>query len=279
MGVGRMMARRSTTLESLPTGSGRSVPLQIAVLDSDSGFLMVLAKRLERLEWIHSVLDPSIPTEAIASLNVDALIVDFARQGPGRWAWLERLCQSPRGFSIVICTGPSTVVERVRALRLGADGWLSKPCHPEELIARVEAVVGRRHRPEPRSLEPITAGEVEVRRDLYQAFVHERSLGLTRREYQLIELLSSADGEVVPRSSIYERLWGFEMARNDRSVDVFVHKLRRKLESASPRWCYVHTHFGIGYRFAAEPVDGVEAPRELEPAVAVAVSSDARLAA
>jgi DNA-binding response OmpR family regulator len=270
------MARRLTTLEGFPVGSDRPLPPRIAVLDSDSGFLVVLAKRLERLEWEHRMLSLSVSTEAIASMRVDALIVDFASLGPGRWAWLERLCEAPRGFSIVICTGPSTVVERVRALQLGADVWLSKPCHPEELIARVEAVVGHRGRPEPRNLEPVTVGEVEIRRDQYQAFVHDRSLCLTRREYQLVELLSRAGGEVIPREIIYEGLWGFEMARNDRSVDVFVHKLRRKLECASPRWRYVHTHFGIGYRFAAEPVESELAPRELEPAAA---SSDARLAA
>jgi len=256
--------------------SNRPLPLRIAVLDSDSGFLTVLVKRLERLECKHRVLDSSIPTGRIASMRLDALIVDFASLGPERWTWLERLCQSPRGFSIVICTGPSTVVERVRALRVGADGWLSKPCHPEELIARVETVVGRRRWPEPLSFEPITVGEMEVRRDLYQAFVRERSLCLTRREYQLVDLLARAGGEVIPRKIIYERLWGFEMPRNDRSVDVFVHKLRRKLECASPQWRYVHTHFGIGYRLAAEPIEIEQAPRELEP---VAALTDTPLAA
>jgi DNA-binding response OmpR family regulator len=271
------MARRPTTLDSFPIGSDRPLPLRIAVLDSDSGFLVVLAKRLQRLEWEHRMLPSRVSTEAIASMQIDALIVDLASLGPKRWAWLERLCQAPRGFSIVICTGPSPVAERVRALRLGADVWLSKPCHPEELIARVEAVVGHRRRPEPRNLEPVMVGEVEIRRDQYQAFVHDRSLCLTRREYQLIELLSRAGSEVVPRNTIYECLWGFEMTRNDRSVDVFVSKLRRKLKRASPRWRYIHTRFGVGYHFAAEPVESELAPCELQPAAASL--SDTRLAA
>jgi len=143
----------------------------------------------------------------------------------------------------------------VCGLRLGADDWLNKPCHPEELIARVEAVTFHRRRPESRSLEPVSFGEVEVRPDQFQAFVHGRSLNLTRREYQLIELLSRADGEVLPRETIYECLWGAPMIRNDRSVDVFVHKLRRKLEQASPDWKYIHTQFGVGYQLTAEPLD------------------------
>ena len=64
------------------------------------------------------------------------------------------------------------------------------------------------------------------------------------------------------REEIYQRVWGYAMVHGDRSVDVFVRKLRQKLEKVSPGWRYIHTHFGIGYRFAAEPADGpvVEAP-------------------
>jgi DNA-binding winged helix-turn-helix (wHTH) protein len=64
---------------------------------------------------------------------------------------------------------------------------------------------------------------------------------------------------VLEREEIYQRVWGYAMARGDRSVDVFVRKLRQKLERRSPDWRYIHTHFGVGYRFAAEPVDGTGA--------------------
>ena len=58
---------------------------------------------------------------------------------------------------------------------------------------------------------------------------------------------------MLEREEIYQRVWGYAMARGDRSVDVFVRKLRQKLEKASPGWRYIHTHFGVGYRFAPEP--------------------------
>jgi DNA-binding winged helix-turn-helix (wHTH) protein len=63
---------------------------------------------------------------------------------------------------------------------------------------------------------------------------------------------------VLEREEIYSRLWGYTMVRGDRSVDVFVRKLRQKLEKASPQWRYIHTHFGIGYRFAAESLEVVD---------------------
>jgi DNA-binding winged helix-turn-helix (wHTH) protein len=67
---------------------------------------------------------------------------------------------------------------------------------------------------------------------------------------------------VLEREEIYSRLWGYAMVRGDRSVDVFVRKLRQKLEKASPQWRYIHTHFGIGYRFAAESLEvvGLDVP-------------------
>jgi len=73
---------------------------------------------------------------------------------------------------------------------------------------------------------------------------------------------------VLEREKIYQRVWGYAMAHGDRSVDVFVRKLRQKLERHSPSWAYIHTHFGIGYRFEPEPAGIVE--EELRPAPAEA---------
>jgi DNA-binding response OmpR family regulator len=244
---------------------------RVAILDCDSGFLAVLTNRIERLGWQYRVLSARTTQKTLASLQADVLIVDLSMLGARRWKWLARQCEQRPDVRVIVCSGTSTVAERVCALRLGADDWLAKPCHPEELIARVEAVTSQRHRPEPRDLSPVIVGEVEIRPDLYQAFVHGHSLGLTRREYQLIQLLSRAGSEIQPREVIYECLWGYTMARNDRSVDVFIHKLRRKLERASPEWRYIHTHFGIGYRLGAERVDGaaeLELGRAREPLVA-----------
>ena len=82
-----------------------------------------------------------------------------------------------------------------------------------------------------------------------------RSLDLTRREFELLLLLAEAEGQVLEREAIYQRVWGYAMAHGDRSVDVFIRKLRQKLEKRSPGWGYIHTHFGVGYRFDPESVD------------------------
>ena len=167
-------------------------------------------------------------------------------------------------------------VERELSHHLGADDWVTKPCHPEELIARAESVARRRRTQATRvDSSPLRVGELEIRADQFQAFAAGRTVDLTRREFEMIQLLAKVEGQVMPREEIYERVWGYAMARGDRSVDVFVRKLRQKLERASPRWRYIHTHFGIGYRLAAEPLDTptvsdqprAEVPPELARAV------------
>jgi DNA-binding response OmpR family regulator len=236
---------------------------KIGILDSDRGFLLVFGNRVESAGWEHVVLSAKTASEDVCAMGLDALVVDVALLGAARLGWLERVCRGREEMRVLVCTGESSVAERVRALRFGVDDWLTKPCHPEELIARIEAVTLNRRSSPPRDLTPARVGDVEIRPDQYQAFVEGESLRLTRREYQLIDLLRSTPGEVIPRELIYERLWGYEMARNDRSVDVFVHKLRRKLDVASPGWAYIHTHFGVGYRLSA-----VQTPVTAEPIAA-----------
>jgi DNA-binding response OmpR family regulator len=235
--------------------SSPGTPPRIAVLDRDNGFVQMLSKRLDRLSWEHSVITNPVPSEAIVSMRINALIVNLAVLGPNAWTWLESLCKALPELGVVVCTGPSTVAQRTSGLRLGADDWVTKPCHPEEVIARVESAV--RCRRQTTSLIKITklsAGEIEIRSDCFQAFAEGVSIDLTRREFELLELLAAAEGRVLEREEIYSRLWGYTMVRGDRSVDVFVRKLRQKLDKTSPGWRYIHTHFGIGYRFAAEPL-------------------------
>ena len=250
-------------------------PLRVAVLDGDTGFLQVLTNRLDRLGWEHRVLASAPLPEQLVPMRLGALIIDLSVLGPQAWDYLNRVCSELPGLAVVVCTGRSSVAQRVRGLRMGADDWITKPCHPEEVIARVEAVARRRRRAEAPASEPVSAGEVVIRADQYQAYVGDRSVDLTRREFELIQLLADAEGRVLEREDIYQRVWGYAMARGDRSVDVFVRKLRQKLEKASPDWRYIHTHFGVGYRFAAEAVEDDKAVATPDPTPAQATSSPA----
>ena len=247
------------------------------MIDTDSGFVTVLARRAESAGWQMTQKTGPVPPRDLVAMKLNALLVDPAVLGDEAWDYLDRVASMLPDLGLVVCTGRSTVAQRVRGLRLGADDWMTKPCHPEEALARLEAVSRRRRRGRhEHEATPLAAGELEVRPDRFQAFVGDVALDLTRREFELLYLLAEERGQVLEREQIYQRVWGYAMAHGDRSVDVFIRKLRKKLETLSPSWAYIHTHFGIGYRFEPEPAgilaeeihpapEQPDAPREAEP--------------
>lgn len=241
--------------------------MRVAVMDTDSGFVRVLSNRMDSVGWQYRVMASAVPIDELVSMKVNAVLVDISVMGKEGWSYLERLCGSLPDLGVIVTMNGATVSQRVRGLRIGADDWVTKPCHPEEVLARVEAVVRRRRVGSGAPSEgPVLAGELEIRADQFQAFVGGESIGLTRREYELLALLASRAGNVLERETIYQEVWGYAMAHGDRSVDVFVRKLRHKLEKRSPGFRYIHTHFGVGYRFAPEhnssldPEAGTETP-------------------
>ena len=101
--------------------------------------------------------------------------------------------------------------------------------------------------------EVLKAGELEIRPSEHLARARGRALSLSVRELELLAALARREGRIVPREELYETVWGTPLRAQDRSVDVYVHKLRTKLAAALPEWGFIHTHFGFGYRFQPEP--------------------------
>lgn len=234
-----------------PSGSS---PVKVAFIDNDSGLLTVMERRIAALRWESEVLQYAPGPDQLTARRLHALAINPALTGLD---YVERISLSMPALALIIISGPATVADRVRGLRAGADDWITKPCHPEEVVARIQAVLRRRRVAElPIQEDAIAAGELKIRPEMFDAFVGDEPAGLSRKEYELLWLLAGAGGRVLEREKIYERVWGYTMVRGDRSVDVFVRKLRTKLERVSPAWRYVHTHFGVGYRFAAGRADG-----------------------
>jgi DNA-binding response OmpR family regulator len=232
--------------------------IRVAFIDDDSGLMTVLDRRFAALRWDREVLGYAVAPEQLAAMRIHALVVNPALTGLDYIEWVSG---SLPGLALIVCTGTAPVADRVRGLRGGADDWITKPCHPEELVARLETILRRRRVGDTKVAdETIAAGELAIRPDRFDVYAGDEAASLSRKEYELLHQLAAAGGRVLEREDIYQRVWGYTMARGDRSVDVFVRKLRQKLERVSPDWRYVHTHFGVGYRFAAEPGEGVEIP-------------------
>ncbi|MEY2514417.1 MAG: hypothetical protein QOJ89_1775 [bacterium] len=101
--------------------------------------------------------------------------------------------------------------------------------------------------------ELISVGALQIRASDGLVTAAGRPLTLSIREYELLLALARRHGRIIPREDVYREAWGSSMRKGDRSVDVYVHKLRDKLDAALPGWRYIHTHLGFGYRLAAEP--------------------------
>ena len=99
----------------------------------------------------------------------------------------------------------------------------------------------------------LRAEELEIRPSEFTAFAAGRPLHLTARELHLLAALVERQGRIVSREELYGTVWGQRYSKSDRSVDVYVARLRHKLEGAVPGKRFIHTHFGFGYRFQPEP--------------------------
>jgi DNA-binding response OmpR family regulator len=120
----------------------------------------------------------------------------------------------------------------------------------KELVARVQAHLRRAGRAHERGASSvIEADGLVIDPEQVQAFVNGRSTGLTPREFEVLHALARNPGKPMPRERLYREVWGYEMLPGDRSVDVFVRKVRRKLGELANDHSFIETHYGVGYRF------------------------------
>jgi DNA-binding response OmpR family regulator len=139
-------------------------------------------------------------------------------------------------------------------LDLGADDYLVKPFSMIELAARVRAALrsGVRAQNLDRS-EPIELQELLVDPRTVQAYVNGKSAGLTPTEFRLLHALANEEGRVVTRDELMQTVWGRRQRARDRTVDVFIRKLRLKVDRAASMHVFIHTRHGVGYKLEARP--------------------------
>jgi DNA-binding response OmpR family regulator len=185
----------------------------------------------------------------------DLVILDLMLPQMDGWRFTEEVRSDDPDVPVIMCSARTSEHDRVHGLDIGADDYVTKPFSMKEMVARVSAHLRRRDKARARGAEgPIEAEGLTIDPDQVQAFAGGQSVGLTPREFQVLLVLAKAAGKPLARNKIYREAWGYEMMAGDRSVDVFVRKLRQKLRAAIPDVAFVITHYGVGYRF--EPTHG-----------------------
>jgi DNA-binding response OmpR family regulator len=211
-----------------------------------------LVAPMQERGWEVVLLGGAPAPAMLARLGAILLLLDADAVGSAELLGPLLEAAAGAGVGLVAIGGGTTVAERVAGLQAGLDGWIEPDSEPREAVARMAAVMRPRLERERLERAVRSHGELDVRRDLLDAVVGERHAELTTREFELLELLCACDGAVVSRERIHRALWHREPPAGDRTVDVLVSRIRRKLKSVSPDWGYLHTHPGAGYRFAAE---------------------------
>jgi two-component system, OmpR family, alkaline phosphatase synthesis response regulator PhoP len=183
----------------------------------------------------------------------DVVILDLMLPQRDGWSVIEHARADGIGTPIIVVSARGTEHDRVHALDIGADDYLVKPFAMAELVARVNAAARRGVRsPEPVRGEPIEIEELRIDPREVQAYVDGESCELTPTEFRLLYQLALDRGRVVTRDELLQKLWGRRETRRDRTVDVFVRRLRDKIDRRATRHTFIQTRYGVGYKL--EPV-------------------------
>jgi two-component system phosphate regulon response regulator PhoB len=209
-----------------------------------------------------SGLDPVCVTngeQGLARLRYerpDVCVLDLMLPGLDGWRLIESARGEGIGTPIIVVSARGTEHDRVHALELGADDYLVKPFSMRELVARVQAAVRRGVRAqEPRRGEPIEIEELRIDPREVQAYVDGENAELTPTEFRLLYQLALDRGRVATRDELLQKLWGRRESHRDRTVDVFVRRLRDKIDRRAPHHTFIQTRYGVGYKL--EPISKV----------------------
>jgi DNA-binding response OmpR family regulator len=183
----------------------------------------------------------------------DVCVVDLMLPKVDGWRLIEEARSEGIGTPIVVVSARGTEHDRVHALEIGADDYLVKPFSMKELVARVKAASRRGTRPgRAEEGELIEIEELRIDPRQVQAYVDGESAELTPTEFRVLYALALERGRVVSRDELLQKLWGRREGHRDRTVDVFVRKLREKIDRRSSRHTFLQTRYGVGYKLEPE---------------------------
>src|SRR6184192_3452617 len=186
--------------------------------------------------------------------NPDIVVLDLMLPGRDGWSVIESARAEGIATPIVVVSARGTEHDRVHALELGADDYLVKPFSMKELVARVQAAARRGVRAQDvRRGEAIEIEELRIDPREVQAYVDGESAELTPTEFRLLYALALDRGRVTTRDELLQKIWGRRETHRDRTVDVFVRRLREKIDRRASRHTFIQTRYGVGYRLHAEP--------------------------
>src|SRR3989475_10781171 len=226
---------------------GKPLSSKVLVVDDEAHIVELARIYLMREGYeVEGVGDGSQALARFGQIKPDLVVLDIMLPGADGLA----ICKEIRKLSqvpIIMLTARDEVTDKVVGLEVGADDYLTKPFHPQELVARAKALL-RRARTEAGQPKLVRAGKLEVDIERHEVRFGNERLQLRPKEFDLLTLLARHPGRVFQRSELLDLVWGYDFPGYTRTVDVHVHQVREKLTSSKVADPTIQTVSGVDYR-------------------------------
>lgn len=217
----------------------------ILVVDDDPNICQALRIYLEADGWdVASVHDGNSAIKAIRNLSPELVLLDVSLPGKDGWQVLAEIRQNSR-LPVIMLTARGETYDKVHGLNLGADDYVVKPFDPQELLARIRALLRRLNQD-----DCLEYGDLYIDLSRYQVKVKGEDVSLTPKELELLHVLASQPNRVFTRQQLLDKVWGYDYDGESRTVDVHVKRLRNKLGCPREYWD-LGTVWSVGYKFVS----------------------------
>ncbi|MFT5350394.1 MAG: two-component system response regulator BaeR [Planctomycetota bacterium] len=216
----------------------------ILIVEDEPQLAAVMSEYLQQSDYATSIIDQGLEAvSAVKEFKPALIVLDVMLPGQDGMS----ICKDVRSFSnvpIIMVTARVEEIDRLLGLELGADDYVCKPFSPRELVARVKAVLRRTEN----SGEP-SATDIKLDEDTYKARINGQYLELTAVEFQLLKKLLSEPGRIFSRNQLMDRIYSDHRIVSDRTIDSHIKKLRKKIAGVDAENEYIHSVYGVGYKY------------------------------
>ena len=224
--------------------------IKILCVDDEPDILEILKYNLSNKGYqISTAKDGKIAVKKAKETNPNLIIMDIMMPNMDGIEACEIL-RSDESFNdtlIMFLTARGEDYSYVAAYEAGADDYVTKPVKPKILLSKVKALLRRSKKYSQKEVDEIEFGDLRINREKYKVYTSDKSISLPRKEFELLNLLASKPDKVFKREKIMEKVWGEQVVVGDRTIDVHIRKLRKKIGDK-----YFKTVKGVGYKFIIE---------------------------
>jgi two-component system, OmpR family, response regulator BaeR len=215
----------------------------ILIVEDEPQLAALMSEYLQQAGFTTNIIDNGLQViNVVKELKPELILLDLMLPGKDGMA----ICKELRNFSnipIIMVTARVEEIDRLLGLELGADDYICKPFSPREVVARVKTVLRR-------SDTNVSFGtDIVLDESTYKALVKDESLELTAVEFQMLKILLSEPGRIFSRNQLMDRIYQDHRIVSDRTIDSHIKKLRKKIAGVSPEVEYIHSVYGVGYKY------------------------------